>query len=201
MISKKMMVLCCLSIAVCCFVVDASQYRKLFEKPYAYSDTDKKNFENLIDIWYTKTIGGQRKQKRISDLGVLSALMVNKLISIIEKANLTDEIKIKGINEFIKPVVTEDATPELRSADRYAVYAFDGAFQNWVSKIEKKKGASLLSKSDYFNALVKALETFNVNYSKVNNALRQLDPKTLLPKEVTLGWLESGWRRSFGIKD
>ena len=117
-----------------------------------FSKNDKKIFDSLVDVSFTKSslATKARKDKRVEDLSQLAALMVRRLVNIMDGSGLKKEFNTPlFLKKIITPVIT-DATEktELMQANRFAVYEFEKSFEYTMEMLFQGKLNALKARTD-----------------------------------------------------
>jgi hypothetical protein len=158
------------------------------------SKEDKKSFDNLIDVSFTKgsLATKARKEKRITDLQQLAALMIEKFVVKIETAGLKEgEYDTKAVLENLNSLIRAGhAKAELVSASRYATQEFltkyeelrNNAFRTNINAFNVKLEQNYIAKwESQLGRKITLLEFLNRLQSVPAKDREQL--KTVLPDE------------------
>lgn len=147
-----------------------------------YTKADKKTFDDLIDISFTKSSLSTkaRKDKRVGDLRQLSALMTKRLVNIIDGSGLKKEYNTASMLNILSLALAETSgKPELLSANRFATYDFEKEFEASMEAIFNDKVNTLLARPQ--NELFKELQALLGSYKIIIG--RSGQPFTLLTFE------------------
>ena len=116
-----------------------------------YTKEDKKIFDSLTDVSFTKSslATKARKEKRVEDLMQLATHMTRRLVNIMDGSGLKKEYNTPSMLKIVGSALT-DATgkKELLAANRFAVYEFEKNFENNMEKLFQDKLKDLKGRSD-----------------------------------------------------
>lgn len=130
-------------ILLCCLMLASSFMHGVVAQ---YTKQDKKKFEDLVDVSFTKSALATkaRKDKRIEDLRLLSALMIRRLVNLLDGSGLRNEFKTADLLKIVAPAVIETTEkPDLFAANRFAVYDFEKKVEDSLEAIFQAKRQTL----------------------------------------------------------
>jgi hypothetical protein len=205
MVTKKLLFLALSSIMLCTMAYSAVPQ---------YSKEDKKKFDDLVDVSFTKGkfATKARKQQRTEDLRQLAALMARQVANlingevfkeVIEEVDyiikpLSEGYKTEAVLDQLSPLLSAALKkPNLIAANRFATYDFEKTFEDNIEKRFKARVETFTGKKTFkrskdlqaaYQAVQKDLEQHKLpfNHFTLHGALERAKKKISEDQQIYL---------------
>jgi hypothetical protein len=161
------------------------------------SVSDKKKFDNLTDVSFTKSALATkaRKEKRLDELHQLAALMLGGVIAKIDTAALmasqAAQYNTKAVSDNLRSLIeAARANSEVQSASRYAMHTFMVKYEGLMDNVFRKNVSDLLA-GKLKGVDLKIVEKYIKNLKNITlpvylNKLQTVEAKDLAQMKMVL---------------